>query len=877
MSLNPNTPTLVGRETLPLWLRGLAIAKNRQWAARYTPGAITADDVRIRTRNTVLAPVIQVDIVPEASLVPGAITTTIYRPNADGVVTGVVHNGGGAAAPFYVDVDETVLDVTDYNLLQTTSAIALFEYGTAAFAGRPVGVTYRAIVENVSGGIAIVIPRLSIGGISFDAPAITLPVGQSTIAYTWLYNPATKAEWTAAEIQAFDAGQYAGLNNASSITNLVRVYQEWLSVDSVAEARLATGHYTPTPGGDVWDLVTLASPAGVDTHTYAAAPTSYLMVLSNPSGIGSTSWVAFDAGAPDADIGSAPVTFDTNRLPSALGATDNAAPGFMLLNATGKAIYGQPIVEIDEEPVYAGHVLQQEVTLPDVQSRGWLAFGACLQSAATTAPLIARLKRRDTGAQIGGDVTVTVCDVRDAPQLMQRVAKAMASAGAGIVGQCYVEWSTTGADGFGWLVARVGTGESGSTESLSTDDRTFEGGVGDWTGGSCAAIAQQNGVGVGATWGGQAREACGTTGQREVSISAGVVAVTGGRVSLSGQVKAPANARTFRLGIRFWDVANALISTVYGTDIVTSTGAYQTVSVDAGPPANAVWVGPVAQADGVTAFENWAWLDSFSMLQGPASQGLTIGGGTDIATIAGVDEPNSDFPVVVGIAIAGPTNLHVTAQDDHNLLTWDHSNLLAAYAATYITRWDEDLGCWLDIAVAVVEGTATFRDYEARRGLDEQYVLQAETVLGERSIPLTPKSGTVLASCFEIVSNEDPTINRAFQIDQQISVDLPQRAEVVTNEGRDTHRIFRGSEDLGEVWNQIVNVAGAAGPALWRPLVAIMERRDLTYVCVLDPWGDRWFIGFIPGHFSSTSLWVGSGKISAVQYETQRVPSVVEF
>lgn len=657
MSLNPSAPTIVGLEVFALCTRGLSISKDRQRAALWTPGAKTGDDLMLKMGNTFDDPVLAVEIVPVASLAPGATVTSTYRPNADGTVSGVVHAGGGAVAPFYVDVDEAVLDVADYTLLQTTNAYALFEYAAAAFTGRPFSVTLHAVVEALATGV-VVIPRLSIAGIVYDGAASALDVAQTTFTYTWDFNPATNAPWTAADIAALDSGSYLGFANASASTNSVRVYEEWVTVDgAAADNRVAVGYFSPVDG---WNTVSMTTPAGADTWSLAAA-TAYAIILSNPAGVGASSWQAIDAGVAHPEVTSASVSFDTRSVPLALGDTDTAAPAFAVLDTTGAALTGQPYGAITDLTVSAGRTVEQEITLPNTASRGGFKFVACLESIVTTADLLVKLKRRSDNTQIGGTLTVTADDVRANPRLLQVLALPTPTAAAGSAAQHYVEFSTTGESGAGWIIPALDVDGPAAVQMLTTNQQGLETDTTGWAAGASATISQSATYAHGGTKSLRLESSAGT-GTRTATTPTGVsgFAVVPGQLlsaSAYGRVNAAIAALTGRLKIVWYTAAGASISTTTGSNVTLPNTAFAALAAAGIAPATAAFAAVVVEVDALAnGGSNYAYFDDVSALRGSALQALTFNGATDVATVAGVDDPDLDVPVLVWTAIASPAN-----------------------------------------------------------------------------------------------------------------------------------------------------------------------------------------------------------------------------
>ena len=217
-------------------------------------------------------------------------------------------------------------------------------------------------------------------------------------------------------------------------------------------------------------------------------------------------------------------------------------------------------------------------------------------------------------------------------------------------------------------------------------------------------------------------------------------------------------------------------------------------------------------------------------------------------------------------------------------VAWTGTSLGAGYGATWVQRQDPVTLGWWDIAMSTVETSVFFNDFEARRNAAEPYRVLVESNLGVRSVAASAVSVTVtgLGDCtFELASNEDPTINQAFNISSGIGVSQPENVATGANSGRDGQRLYRSFEKMGEDWGLSINLLAGLGPDLWRTLTAAL-RKDLSYITVLSPWGHRWMAGFTPNKVKVNLLALtgsrqSSATLDAGMLDVATSPSVVGF
>lgn len=184
-------------------------------------------------------------------------------------------------------------------------------------------------------------------------------------------------------------------------------------------------------------------------------------------------------------------------------------------------------------------------------------------------------------------------------------------------------------------------------------------------------------------------------------------------------------------------------------------------------------------------------------------------------------------------------------------LDWTLPNLNGGvFVATHIERADDSQG-WREIARISNPAVTTFTDGEARANVPAEWRMRVEVDSGF-SPYCDPTVNVVPHACgLSFTSNEDPSLDIQRQDivgDTGRTWDWPElpKAEVWALHSRDKTVRFRPIEDRGDafdfqlqVWGQNgqpVNGGRQAGEIIRRLL-----RANVTYICVRDEHGTRWF------------------------------------
>lgn len=106
------------------------------------------------------------------------------------------------------EVSETAMDSdTSYNTTATSGAQDTFNFGPLDIdVNQVVGLQITLAVRKVDAGSRTIAPVLLIGGVSYVGTAVSVDVSYLYITSIWPINPHTSASWTAADINALQAG-----------------------------------------------------------------------------------------------------------------------------------------------------------------------------------------------------------------------------------------------------------------------------------------------------------------------------------------------------------------------------------------------------------------------------------------------------------------------------------------------------------------------------------------------------------------------------------------------------------------------------------------------------------------------------------------------
>lgn len=274
----------------------------------------------------------------------------------------------------------------------------------------------------------------------------------------------------------------------------------------------------------------------------------------------------------------------------------------------------------------------------------------------------------------------------------------------------------------------------------------------------------------------------------------------------------------------------------------------------------------LASAD--TTAPGLGWVTIMAGHSGLAAGAVTFGGTTDSAVVGGIALPDYDVPFRLSTPPSGPTGAAVAVANTTNAasavspvpgcvpafiqalrVTWTSSVLGATFAAYEIQRRRSGATVWETFAALDTEATNSFIDYETPRGETTEYRIRSIRNDGAPSDwSTTAAVAAGLDGCDMLfVSNEAPFLNCAYTREplQDYVFQEAARDELVQIYGSDDSVAFMEAEDAGITVGATLTVNFGRQPTrgdvvIYDPLRAV-SRAALSYVCVLDHVGNRFF------------------------------------
>lgn len=252
------------------------------------------------------------------------------------------------------------------------------------------------------------------------------------------------------------------------------------------------------------------------------------------------------------------------------------------------------------------------------------------------------------------------------------------------------------------------------------------------------------------------------------------------------------------------------------------------------------------------------------------SQGnaYTFGGTTDRAVANGAESDDYDLEVTLSTVPDAPTGFAVETEtqslpDDgtccvagieYAALSWNQTILGADFWYYEVQRSEDGGTTWATIALMVTEVDATFDDYEGLRNVMATYRVRVIRLDGAASGWTTTGVATPTTTGNEwvFVANEMPSLNCAYNTGPIINYRFLHSADVVYRKmyGRPYQVQFQPLEDRGVEFDLPLTVDANDPPTLPGVVVfdrirALAENDALSYICVLDPDGNRWLAGLL--------------------------------
>lgn len=436
------------------------------------------------------------DIYPESSLpdlqTPADIFYNMYEDVTITNVAGVANNTTGQR---YQNIDEgcTLYDTTDYIHAAVAGDPWLYEgrVGSAAYTGRPLSVTMRAVVHNSPAAGANygspILMGLDIGGVgwsqdSADSHNVSTfrSAGVYPIFATFYKNPSTGLPWTAAGIQAFDStGALFFTFGGDKVHAEEHVVAMDLVVSSVTERRVATGTLNLTPfSTGQWKTWTIAAVGGGNWSK--ANATNYIYVLRRVSPAGSATLQSMVLGQSslvtgfkgyDASVDSGMTTglVDGNRWQGIIIRT----------TAPADSADSQVYAAMDQSVVTNAYTETTEFSNAAAKTYGVMnVLLSCTDD--VNATLYATLKRRSDNAVMGSAVSIGKAQFDILPDLgngWKKWTAVMTTPAVLAAGVQYYWQFTSSATVGSWSVARYSSGGIGTALTFggTTDQGTFYG------------------------------------------------------------------------------------------------------------------------------------------------------------------------------------------------------------------------------------------------------------------------------------------------------------------------------------------------------------------------------------------------------------------
>lgn len=222
--------------------------------------------------------------------------------------------------------------------------------------------------------------------------------------------------------------------------------------------------------------------------------------------------------------------------------------------------------------------------------------------------------------------------------------------------------------------------------------------------------------------------------------------------------------------------------------------------------------------------------------------------------------------ITVQTAPAAPTNVACALVNNRPRVTWTGTSTGVTFEAMEVWRSNDrpiDSTGYEQIADLTDEAITSFTDAEARRGVAATYKIRIRRIDGSLSdfssatSPVTPTVNCATDHDLLLVSNEAPFAMYVSATGMgQARYQPPDERVFVQFSGRDGGVAFRPTEDPLDAWdrdvalywhtsnNTIATSPLDEPPVTGRAAFATLEalcRASLSYVCVLDIDGNRWF------------------------------------
>ena len=295
------------------------------------------------------------------------------------------------------------------------------------------------------------------------------------------------------------------------------------------------------------------------------------------------------------------------------------------------------------------------------------------------------------------------------------------------------------------------------------------------------------------------------------------------------------------------------------------------------PAASQLGIATYLQGTGATDALSW-------MSYSPPVSGTTLDPQTDAVlmlcqspkTVTGVTLGTGSLALTGVVADCGVTPRSIPSAVTYNLMSWSNPGITGSGFSYYeIQRQDVYDTTWQTIAKLSTQATVSFRDYEARIGVQSSYRIRVVNILGFAGGWSATVSGTIAAPGVTGTKVDSGTLVFTSNTNQAgvytlayvealggtptEAVTFPEsgRLKLQWMYGHDDQTAFHPTERGGEQFTRALLVQNAAvtGPVVQRGFQSLrdMAWAGLPYVCVRNEIGDRWYanVSVPSGSFST--------------------------
>jgi len=503
---NPNATETLGPELLAAVQAQATVNSSGAGVATsiLSLGAETINEVRPFLARCDVAGTFVVEVYPSTAIpdaqggLGGALENT-YNMNEDVTVTNVTGVAVNTAGNRYQNLDEGagVYNPADYIRPTTDGTAMVYEgrVGSAAYSGRPLYVTQRAVIDLVSaGGVASSQFNLglNLGGVvyghtSSDVHNVTTFTGPAQVTFeaTWYRNPSNNLPWTVADIQSFDSTNELYFQMIApgfwhfgpfSTEHLVAMD---LVVGTVTETRVAIASATlSTFSTPAYTNFTLTAIGGGNWSKSNAVNYYYILRRTSKTGSVTLQGVSLTEASPITNFAGFSVTLD-GGMPTAVSNLSRWYGFVVRTSAPADSADSCAVAGLVEEPITTGVTCTTEFSNAAAKTYGIVTVlvkytGAINQS------LDVLIKRRSDNVQFGSTFTITKAMVDALPDVGGGFKKLKfqlaSSATLAAATQYYWQFQTVATIG-SWYVVNLYTGGVGALFFGGTTDRSTRAGV----------------------------------------------------------------------------------------------------------------------------------------------------------------------------------------------------------------------------------------------------------------------------------------------------------------------------------------------------------------------------------------------------------------